>query len=140
MGAFSGLINLAVAFWFYQTRADLNKSLPEHEKKSTWTWFFIGMGVCFAGFVIGYLINWLIVQAGGGTVTVAIGDGQGQATQASGGKTGFTGVLLELLPIILGVSMSWLVRKRCLLNPNFRTPAIVASTVKSISKILEPKK
>jgi hypothetical protein len=122
MGAYSGLITFAVAFWYLQTVSNLNETAADENKKNGWKWFWIGGGIYFGGFILGMFVNRLFVSAIGG-IDVGIGTEFGEAT---GGDTGALGITLELIPIIVGVAAAYVVRRVWLLNQKFDFSALMS--------------
>ena len=111
MGAYSGLLTLAIAFWFHSTTIKQNQSRAEHEKQNAWHSFWMGAGVYFGGLVLGVFINRSITYFF--PVDVGIG---GSFGEASGGDTGAVGIFYELLPIFIGIVSAYLVRLKFLLK------------------------
>lgn len=122
MGAYSGLITFAVAFWYLQTVSNLNETAADENKKNGWKWFWIGGGTYFGGFILGMFVNRLFVSAIGG-IDVGIGTEFGEAT---GGDTGALGIALEFTPIIVGVAAAYVVRRVWLLNQKFDFSALMS--------------
>lgn len=106
MGAISGLVTIAVAFWFYQTIIDKNQALPQEEKVNAWIGFWIGAGSYFGGYMIGVLLNGLIITMTGGA----------EPGEATGANTGIKGIIQEFLPLIAGILVAFFVRQKWLLK------------------------
>jgi hypothetical protein len=121
MGVFSGLLTFGVAYWFLQTVSTLNETASEQDKKNGWRWFWIGGASYFAGFLVGMALDRAVVFGLGG---MDIGVGSGFLGEGSGGDTGFLGVFLELIPLVFGFVVAYLVRRRFLLNKKFDFSAL----------------
>ena len=121
MGAFSGLITFAVAYWYLQTVSDLNETAADEDKKNGWRWFWIGGGAYFGGYLLGHFLNYALFA---GTTDVAVGDAF--LGEASAGDTGFLGIMQELMPLFLGVAAAYVVRKQWLLNEKFDFSALMS--------------
>jgi hypothetical protein len=113
MGVYYGLIMLGIGFWFHYSVVKQNEPLPESEKENAIKWFVIGAGSFFAGILGGIFINWLFVEGILGGIDVGIG---GEFGRTSGGNTGFRGVVLEFVPLIIGLLTAYLIRVRFVLK------------------------
>lgn len=107
MGVFYGLVMFGTAFWCHASVIKQNEPLPEAEKENAIKWFGIGAATFLLGVVLGYLVNWLFVEGILGGVAIGIGGGIGEA---SGGDTGIQAIILELIPLITGLLIVYLVR------------------------------
>jgi len=121
MGAFSGLITFAVAYWYLQTVSNLNETAADEDKKNGWKWFWIGAGVYFGGFLFGMLLDRLSVSATGG-FDIGVGSG----LFGTGGDSGFFGIVLELMPMIIGIAAAYVVRRLWLLKKKFDFSALTS--------------
>ncbi|MGR9105311.1 MAG: hypothetical protein ACU843_00115 [Gammaproteobacteria bacterium] len=113
MGVYYGLIMLGVGFWFHYTVVQCNEPLPEAKKENALKWFAIGAGTFLGGVLFGYFINWSFVEGVLGGIDIGIG---GEFGRTSGGETGFQGVVLEFLPLLVGLLTVYLVRRRFVLK------------------------
>lgn len=113
MGVYYGLIMLGIGFWFHYSVVQQNVPLPEPEKENAIKWFVIGAGTFFAGILAGLFINWLFVEGILGGIAIGIG---GEFGRTSGGDTGVRGIVLEFLPLLIGLLAAFLVRSRFILK------------------------
>ena len=113
MGVYYGLIMLGIGFWFHYSVVQQNVSLPEPEKENAIKWFGIGAIIFWGGVLFGYFINWAFVEGILGGMDIGIG---GEFGRTSGGDTGVQGIVLEFLPLILGLLTAYLVRARFILK------------------------
>ena len=111
MGVFSGLLTLAVAFWFYNTTIKQNQSKAEHEKENGWKSFGLGAAAYFAGYMLGVFFNRTLIYF----FPIDVGVGSGLA-EASGGNTGALGIFYEFVPLIGGLVAAYFVRIKLLLK------------------------
>jgi len=109
MGVYSGLIMLAIAFWFHSTTVKQNASKGEHEKQNAWISFWLGAVTYFGCQWFGYWIIRII------TIFFPIDIGVGDTfVDGSGGDTGALGIFYEILPIIIGIAGAYLVQSKWL--------------------------
>lgn len=109
MGAFSGLITLAIAFWFHSTTVKQNQSKAENEKQNAWVSFWVGAATYFGCQWSGYWLIRIITIF----FPIDIGIG-GSFGEASGGDTGALGVFYEILPILIGIAGAYWVQSKWL--------------------------
>lgn len=113
MGVFYGLIMLGMGFWFHHSVIQMNQSRAESEKVNAIQWFWIGAATFLGGLALGYVINWAFVEGILGGIDIGVGSGMGRT---SGGNTGIQGVVLELVPLISGLVVTYLIRMRFVLK------------------------
>ncbi|MGH8497620.1 MAG: hypothetical protein ACRERV_02255, partial [Methylococcales bacterium] len=80
------------------------------------------VGTFLAGLLLGYFVNWTIVEGIMGGMAIGIGAEFGRT---SGGNTGFTGVFLEFLPLVIGLLVTYLVRARFILKKDLGINSLI---------------
>ena len=126
MGVYSGVITFAIALWFHQSAVKFNRTVGDEDKKSAWMCFWLGAGTFFSGIILGFLINFVIVELQGG-LAVGIGDAFGQA---SGGDTGPQAIFLELFPLGLALLLSYCMHEWWVVKKRLELPGFLSKLVK----------
>ncbi len=127
MGAYSGIITLAVGFWFHNSAIKFNQTVGDADKKNAWICFWLGAGTFFGGTMLGLMFNYVLVELIQGGQAVGIGDSYGEA---SGGDTGAQGIFLEFVPLIVGLLLSYCIREWWVVKKQWELPEVLSKLLK----------